>query len=153
MNKTIKELISAAKGAAEWMREATPPNELNRPLRTLEAAIKRADELREEQKSSGYLLLLELADGRKRITATVESGDKYLSRAGWAALGVEAEVTYSAEVPDLDHARETLRTVLQEEQWRGQGMTWAELSRKDLLAAIKKVEAIVKGVPQPASLF
>jgi hypothetical protein len=143
MSKAIKDLISAAKGGAEWMRKATPPGELNKPLRTLEAAIKKAEQSQETEKSSGCLLLLELSDGRKRITATVESADKYLSRAGWAALGVEAEVTYSAEVPDLEQARETLRAVLQEEQWRGQGMTWTELSRKDLIAAIKKVVSIV----------
>jgi hypothetical protein len=143
MSKAIKELIGAAKSAARWMREATPPGELNKPLRTLEAAIKRAEQSRETQRSSGSLLLLELPDGRKRITATVESADKYLSRAGWNALGVEAEVAYSAEVPDLEQARETLRAVLQEEQWRGQGMTWTDLSEKDLITAIKKVVAVV----------
>ncbi len=154
MNKSIRELISAAKGAAEWMQKATPPGELNRPLRILESAIKKAEQVREEEKTSGYLLLLELGDGRKRITVTVETADRYLSRAGWAALGVDADVTYSAEVPDLDHARETLRTVLQEEQWRGQGMTWtSELSRRDLIEAIKKVDAICNGVPRQETLL
>jgi hypothetical protein len=143
MSKAIKDLVGAAKSAAEWMRKATPPGELNKPLRTLETAIKKAEQSQETEKSSGYLLLVELSDGRKRITATVESADKYPSRTGWASLGVEAEVTYSAEVSDLEQARETLRAVLQEEQWSGQGMTWTELSRKDLIAAIKKVIAII----------
>lgn len=144
MSKAIKELIGAAKDAARWMKGATVPNELNNPLRRLETAIKRAEQSQENGKSSGYLLLLELSDGRKRITATVESGDKYLSRSGWAALGVDAEVTYCAEVPDLEQAREALRAVLQDEQWAGQGMTWSDLSSRDLITAIKKVEKIVK---------
>jgi hypothetical protein len=153
MSKTTKELISAAKDSADWMRKATPPGELNRPLRVLESAIKKAEQQREEEKASGYLLLIELGDGRKRITVTVETPERYPSRAGWAQLDFDFDITYSAEVPDLDHARETLRTVLQEEQWRGQGMTWtAELSRGDLKTAIDKVATICNGVPRQKEL-
>jgi hypothetical protein len=143
MNKTVKELVRAAKRAAVWMKDATTPNEINKPLALLVAAIQKAEQEQEAGNRSGYLVLVELGDGRKRITATVETGDKYLSRSGMASMGVDAEVTYSAEVGDLDQARETLRTVLQQEQWSGQGMTWAELSRQDLIAVIKNVSAIV----------
>lgn len=143
MNKAIKDLIGAAKEAVKWMKEATVPNEVNGPMRRLQKEIKRVEQLQEAEKPSGYLLLLERGDGKKRITATIESDGKYLSRVGWAALGVDAEVTYSAEVSDLDQARESLKTVLPKEQWFGQGMTWSESSRRDLIAAIKKVKAIV----------
>lgn len=151
MNKTIRDLISAAKNASRWMREATPPGELNRPLRTLDAAIKKAEHLREEEKTSGYLLVLQRGDGLRRITATVETGEKYISRVGWAALGVDAEVVYAAEVPNLAHAREALKTVLQEKRYRGQGMEWTETPKQDLVAAIKKVKAIVNGARIDAS--
>lgn len=144
MNRAIKDLIDAAKGAAKWMREATPPGELNRPLRVLDTAIKKAEQLKkEEEKTSGYLLVLQRGDGLRRITATVETGEKYISRVGWAALGVDAEVVHAAEVPNLERAREALKTVLQEKRYRGQGMEWTETPKQDLIAAIKKVRAIV----------
>jgi hypothetical protein len=141
MNKAIKDLIATAKEASRWIKDATPPGELNKLPRKLDAAIKRAEQLGGE-KSSGHLLLLQRGDGLRRITATVETGDKYLSRVGWTALGVEAEVIYAAEVSDLEWARETLKTMMPDGH-RGQGMEWAETPKADLIATIKKVKAIV----------
>lgn len=146
MNKTIKDLISAAKDASKWMQGATPPGELNKPLRALTAAIRKAEQLKgQEEIPSGYLLLLQRGDGLRRITATVETGEKYLSRVGWAALGVDAEVIYAAEIPNLERARETLKAVLREKRYRGQGMEWTETPKQDLIAVIKKVKAVVNG--------
>ena len=51
MNQPIRDLLRAAKSAARWMRDATPPGELNKPLRALEAAIKNAEQEKRNRKT------------------------------------------------------------------------------------------------------
>jgi hypothetical protein len=148
MSRAMSDLIDAAEEAAVWMEEATVPNEVNSTLRKLQSAIKKGKKHLESQKRSGHLVLIELGDGRRRITATVESGDKYLSRSGIASLGVDAEVIYSAAVGDLEEARRALKETLEKEEWAGHGMTWCELSRDDLVAAIKAVAESVGVRPE-----
>lgn len=139
MTKAVKELVQAAQQAAMWMEAATCPNELNLQLRELEAAIKKVKDEEKTGIRTGYLHLVELADGRRRITATVESRENYFSRAGWAPVGIEASITYSEEVNDLTWARDDLRTLLPEERWGGQGMQWSDSPRHELIAAMQAV--------------
>lgn len=139
MTKTVKELVCAAENAVVWMEAATCPNELNPDLQRLQAAIKKIKDEDRTGIRTGYLLLVELADGRRRITATVEAADKYLSRAGWKSTGIEAEVIHWEEVNDLKWARDDLKTLLPEEPWGGQGMEWSDSSREDLIAAMRTV--------------
>jgi hypothetical protein len=148
MSRAMSDLIDAAEEAATWMKDATAPNEVNGVLRKLQSAIKKAKKDLESQKRSGYLVLVELGDGRRRITATVESGNKYLSRSGIASLGIDAEVVYSAEVGDLEEARRGLKEALEKQEWAGHGMTWSELSRQDLIAAIQVVAESVGERPE-----
>lgn len=139
MTKIVKELIKAAEEAVEWMKEATCPNELNSVLRTLQSAIEKAKNEEKNKIRTGYLLLIEHRDGRKRITATVECPENYISRVGWASAGVEASVMYSEEVKDLNWARDDLRVLLPDERWRAGGMDWSDTSKEDLIAAMKAI--------------
>jgi hypothetical protein len=139
MTKTVKELVMAAEEAAGWVEGLTLPNELNPSLHRLQAAI---NGVKAEEKASirtGYLHLIEHADGRMRITATVETAENYFSRAGWKSAGVEATITYSEEVNDLKWARDDLRVLLPDERWGGQGMEWSESAKEDLVAAMRTV--------------
>ena len=144
----LSDLIEAAEEAAIWMQEATVPNEVNGALRKLQKISRRAKKHLESQKRSGYLVLVELGDGRSRITATVESGEKYLSRSGIASLGVDAEVIYSAEIGDLEEGRRKLKERLDQEEWAGHGMTWCQLPREALIAIIKEVAESVGARPE-----
>src|SRR5262245_3346287 len=110
MTKAVKELVQAAEEAVSCGGGLTRAKELTPKLHRLQSAIRK---VRDEEKAgirTGFLHLIELADGRKRITATVESRENYFSRAGWAPAGIEASITYSEEVKDLEWARDDLRT-------------------------------------------
>lgn len=139
MKKTVKELVLAAEEAVGWVEGLTLPNELNPSLHRLQAAI---NSVKAEEKTSirtGYLHLIEHADGRMRITATVESRENYFSRAGWKSAGVEAAIIYSEEVSDLKWARDDLRVILPDERYGGQGMEWSESSKEELIDAMRTV--------------
>jgi hypothetical protein len=139
MTKAVKDLIDAAEAAVVWWYGDDISDDPGCVIVQLHNAVQKLKARGETDIRTGYLVLVELSDGRKRITATVESGDKYLSRSGIASLGVDAEVVYSAEVEDLDQAREGLRIILKQEQWAGHGMTWCESPREELIAAIQTV--------------
>lgn len=136
MNKILKELLSAARWAVEWMKGATLPNEANPTLERLEAAIRKAEQSEKAEIRTGYLLLVELADGRRRITATVATPDEYMARTGWSQLDVQAEVAYSEEVKDLTWARDDLKVLLPDARWTAAGMQWSDFPREDLIAAM-----------------
>jgi hypothetical protein len=147
MNKATRELISAAENTVRFMESFTTPrsDEFNAVCNNLKDAVIK---VKTEEKRPGSLVLVELGDGRRRITATVETADKYLSRAGWKNLHVQATIVYSQEVPDLESARKALkRTLKLDTNTRGQGMDWCQLSRADLTAVITKVVNEVSAQP------
>jgi hypothetical protein len=139
MTKTIKELVQAAEAAVAWMEDATCPNEVNSVARALRTAIQNVKDSDKTGIRTGYLLLVELPSGLRRVTITVAPPDQYIKRAGWSHLGTGAEVTYSEEVNDLTWARDDLKTILPDEKWSGAGMEWSDLPKDDLLAAMKTV--------------
>jgi len=143
MNKAVKELVEAAKEAIVWMKEATCPNEVNTVARGLEAATQRVIDADKTSIRTGYLLLVELPSGLRRITITVAPPDQYIKRAGWSSLGTGAEVTYSEEVNNLEWARDDLKTILPDEKWSGAGMEWSNLVRENLIAAMREVAGSV----------
>lgn len=138
VTKTTRELVDAADEAVIWIEGAALPNEPD-PAHRLRTAV---EKVRIEDKTgirTGYLLLIERADGLRRITATVASGGEYISRTGWAALGVDAEVVHEAEVNNLKWARDDLKTIFESEQWTSHGMLWSDMPREELIAAIQTV--------------
>jgi len=149
--KAFKNLLSAAEDAAEWIRENKLPNEAVPALRVLEAAIKEARALKEQARSYGNLLLVE-QNGLRRITITVESKDRYTSRAGWKKLGVKANVPYAQPVRDLEFAREVLKEQCPDLPFSGAGMRWTDRSREELKAVIDKVAKIVRRRPEQLGL-
>lgn len=139
MKKAVKELVQAAEEAIGWVKDLTLPNELNPSFHRLQAAIDQVKGADKTEIETGYLLLIEIPDGRRRITATVSPPEGYLSRAGWKAAGHKGEVVYSEEVNDLEWARDDLPTILPDEKWGAKGMRWSETSKEDLIAAMQTV--------------
>jgi hypothetical protein len=108
----------------------------------LQVLVNRVKKLEKSKPRSGSLLLIEREDNNlRRITATVESGDRYLNRTGWKSLKVPAQVTYSTTTNNLAKAREGLRVGLQNQriQLAGNGMEWADVPKEELISIIESV--------------
>lgn len=124
--ETIKELIKSAEKAVRWMNEATMPNEINDEARALKKAIASAKaELKKTRK--GYLVLVAIPGIGRRITVTVEQGDRYLKRSGLESAGVKASVLKWIEVSDIHEARRALKEEIDEEYFVGMGMGWSDI--------------------------
>jgi hypothetical protein len=142
---TVQELLAAAKEAAQWIYKAMMPNEVNEAHRRLWRAIKAVEtELNDEQ--PGYLLILEKPNKGRRITATVECGDRYLSRTGWEALGTDVSVIYERKVNSLEKAREELKQRGKSERFTASGMKWTDTDTSTLTKLVDAAADQANGV-------